>query len=79
MPRTERNPREVSGGDAKGSGGDVSYRALVIARLVDRTCRFPGEFTIKLVIPAHSRAPWTVEVSRVERIRSLEVDRRGST
>jgi len=56
----------------------ISHRALTIARLIDRHCRVPGEYTIKLVVPYHSRGQWGVEVSRQERIRTMEIDRKGN-
>jgi hypothetical protein len=55
----------------------VSHRALTIARLIDRRCRVPGEYTVKLIIPYHGRARWRIEVSRLEKIRSMEIDRKG--
>jgi len=55
----------------------ISHRALTIARLIDRHCCVPGEYTVKLVIPYHGRAKWCVEVSRQERIRLMEIDRKG--
>lgn len=54
----------------------VSHRALTIARLIDRHCRVPGEYTVKLIIPYHGRARWRIEVSRLEKIRSMEIDRK---
>lgn len=56
--------------------GDISHRAHTVARLIDRFCRVPGVYTITLVIPSHSRAPWEVRVDRVERIRSMDIDRK---
>jgi len=55
----------------------VSHKALTVARLIDRHCRAPGIYTVTLLVPTHSRNPWKVEVSRLERIRSLEIDRKG--
>lgn len=56
----------------------ISHRTLTIARLIDRHCRAPGEYIVKLVIPHHGRAKWRVEVIRQERIRSMEIDRKGN-
>lgn len=57
----------------------VSHRALTIARLIDRHCHVPGEYTVNLIIPYHGRAKWRVEVIREERIRSMEIDRKGNS
>ena len=55
----------------------ISHRALTIARLIDRHCRAPGEYIVKLAIPYHGRGKWRVEVIRQERIRAMEIDRKG--
>jgi hypothetical protein len=74
-----KRPR-FSGSSEKGvepqTLGDVSHRAHTIARLIDRLCRVPGVYTIRLVIPSHSRAPWEVQMDRVERIRMMDIERR---
>ena len=54
----------------------ISHRALTIARLIDRHCRVPGEYTVKLIIPYHGRASWRVDIIRQEKIRSMEIDRK---
>ncbi|MCI0394480.1 MAG: hypothetical protein L0332_29950 [Chloroflexi bacterium] len=53
----------------------ISRRALAIARLLDRHCRAPGRYTITIEIPAHARAPWSAEITRVEPIRRLQLTR----
>jgi hypothetical protein len=55
---------------------DISSRAHTIARLIDRLCRAPGVYSVTLKIPTHSRAPWEVQVNRVEAIRKMDVERR---
>jgi len=69
-----------SGGETESAPQvSVSHRALTVARLIDRLCRAPGEYTITLTVPSHGRAPWEVQVSRVEGIRSMEIDRKGKS
>ena len=57
----------------------ISRRALSIARLIDRHCRLPGEYALKVTVPSHSRAGWRIEVIRLERIRSMGINRKGET
>ncbi|MFN2189421.1 MAG: hypothetical protein ACK2T3_11715 [Candidatus Promineifilaceae bacterium] len=64
--------------DGRAIPQDVSRRALTIARLIDRHCRAPGEYVIRVNIPYHSRGEWHVEISRSERIRSMKVSKKES-
>ena len=54
---------------------DVSPEALRIARAIDRICRAPGRYTITLIIPPHPRAPWSAEITRVEPLQQLELEK----
>lgn len=47
----------------------ISHQAHGLARIVDQTCRAPGVYTVRVVIPEHRRAEWTIEVARAESLR----------
>ena len=61
--------------DGKAVPQDISRRALTIARLIDRLCKTPGEYTVRLRIPYHGRGDWEVEITRGERLRSMKINR----
>lgn len=54
---------------------DVSRPALAIARLIDRTCRYPGRYVIEVIVPDHRRRPWVIQLHQTESIGLFEVKR----
>jgi hypothetical protein len=52
---------------------DVSKAALRVARLLDRICRAPGQYAVLVRVPTHRRAPWQVDVYRIDKFSSLEI------
>jgi hypothetical protein len=63
------------GSQEGGRQGDVSARALCVARVIDRLCRMPGTYVMMLTVPAHRRAPWIVEFYRAEGLQRWEAGR----
>ena len=59
----------------KGMQGDVSSRALSVARVIDRLCRLPGTYVMMLTVPSHRRSPWIVEFYRAELLQRWEESR----
>lgn len=55
---------------------DLSPRAQIIGRMIDRLCRKPGEYQVAITVPVHRRAPWTVQFYRQEPLQRLEISRR---
>lgn len=55
--------------------GDVSSRALSVARVIDRLCRLPGRYVMVLTVPHHRRSPWIVEFYRAEVLQRWEESR----
>jgi hypothetical protein len=49
---------------------------LAIGRAIDRLCRAPGTYEIKVIVPNHRRSPWQVKLYRVELLKTLELGRR---
>ncbi len=58
---------------APGLPTNVSPRALSIGRTIDRLCRLPGTYTVTVTVPSSRRAPWLVQIHRLEAIRRLEI------
>lgn len=54
---------------------NVSARALSIGRTIDRLCRLPGTYAITVTVPEHKRAPWLVQIHRLDTMRRFELNR----
>jgi hypothetical protein len=55
---------------------DLSPRAQMIGRMIDRLCRRPGEYQVAITVPVHRRAPWTIQFLRLERLQRIDIGRR---
>jgi hypothetical protein len=55
------------------SHADLPPALVSLVRQIARDCAAPGRYTITLEVPDHKRRPRTAEISRVERIRILEI------
>jgi hypothetical protein len=52
---------------------DLPPALVSLVRQIARDCAAPGRYAILLEVPNHKGRPGTAEISRLERIRILEI------
>lgn len=55
---------------------ELSTPITRLAWAIERACRTPGRYLITLIIPDSPRAPLSAEISRVEPVQQLELEKK---